>query len=277
MGAGRPPSGAGSRKKGLKRGKARAADSAPRKAFTEDTHAKTGMSQRVIQEEVQIGAMPEAVREEGGITARWGRNPAPALSSQDFLRQDAPGSPRRRRPCPWYGRDSRGAEIKPQFAAMARERMLAGKAADPSANLREGSEPSRKASDDAAAAVNISARSIEAAIGRRYNRAKKPVGSTGGDHRSERANRRNQNGNVDRADGRTRVALAKEHGVGMTTVLRAGKFAAAVETPGASTWTGRPTSPSPSDGARAYRPNPDMARRLIFNIESLIGRNIVLS
>ncbi len=37
---------------------------------------------------------------------------------------------------------------------MARERMLAGKAADPSANLREGSEPSRKASDDAAAAVS---------------------------------------------------------------------------------------------------------------------------
>ena len=215
VGAGRPPSGAGSRKKGLKRGKARAATPAAQKTFTKDTEAKTGISQRTVREEVQIGAMPEAVREEGGITARWGRNPAPALSSQDFLRQDAPGSPRRRRPCPWYGRDSRGAEIKPQFAAMARERMLAGKAADPSANLREGSEPSRKASDDAAAAVNISARSIEAAIGRRYNRAKLPATAKG-----QPRMHRPQNG--DDQLGRAVDRIAKESGVSKNAVERAG-------------------------------------------------------
>ena len=151
---------------------------------------------------------------------------------------------------------------------MARERMLAGKAADPSANLREGSEPSRKASDDAAAAVNISARSIEAAIGRRYNRAKLPATAKG-----QPRMHRPQNG--DDQLGRAVDRIAKESGVSKNTVERAGKFAAAVETPGPSTWTGRPTSWSPSDGARAYRPNPDMARRLIFNIESLIGRKSV--
>ena len=134
-------------------------------------------------------------------------------------------------------------------------------------------ENPRKASDDAAAAANISARSIEAVIGRRYNRAKLPVGGLGGDRKSQAAI--HLHGKRAGEPTRTSARIGREHGIGSVTVERAGKFAAAVETPGASTWTGRPTSPSPSDGARAYRPNPDMARRLIFNIESLIGRKSV--
>ena len=107
---------------------------------------------------------------------------------------------------------------------MARERMLAGKAADPSANLREGSEPSRKASDDAAAADNVSARSTEAVIGRRYNRAKKDAHSRPGNV----GNRKPPDRGV-QTDDRDRSCdkLAKEHGVGSSTVFRAGKFAAA--------------------------------------------------
>lgn len=51
-----------------------------------------------------------------------------------------------------------GARMKEHFAALAKERMLAGKSADPSANLREGTA---KASEEAAALVNVSPRSVE--------------------------------------------------------------------------------------------------------------------
>lgn len=55
------------------------------------------------------------------------------------------------------------ARIKPMFEEDARERMLAGKAADPSANLREGPEPG-KASQRAAIAMGVSSRSVESAV-----------------------------------------------------------------------------------------------------------------
>lgn len=51
-----------------------------------------------------------------------------------------------------------GARLKEHFAALAKERMLAGKAADHSANLREGTA---KASEQAASFVNVSPRSVE--------------------------------------------------------------------------------------------------------------------
>jgi hypothetical protein len=54
-----------------------------------------------------------------------------------------------------------GAKLKEHFAAQARERMLAGKAVDPSPNLGEGSS---KAADQAAAIVNVSRGSVESAV-----------------------------------------------------------------------------------------------------------------
>ena len=50
-----------------------------------------------------------------------------------------------------------GAMLEPMFAELARERQLAGKAPDLTANLREG----REAAEDAAAAVNVSPRSVQ--------------------------------------------------------------------------------------------------------------------
>ena len=51
-----------------------------------------------------------------------------------------------------------GARIKPLFEAEARERMLAGTAPDPGANLPQG-----RVRDQAAAAVNVSPRSVDSA------------------------------------------------------------------------------------------------------------------
>jgi len=53
-----------------------------------------------------------------------------------------------------------GAKLKEHFAAQARERMVSGKALDPSPNLGEGSS---KAADQAAAIVNVSRGSVESA------------------------------------------------------------------------------------------------------------------
>lgn len=63
------------------------------------------------------------------------------------------------------GRAMAGARLKPMFEELARARQLAtlkqNAPASDSANLRERIEPARKASDDAARAVNVSPRSVE--------------------------------------------------------------------------------------------------------------------
>ena len=51
--------------------------------------------------------------------------------------------------------------LKPMFEARARERMLAGKKPDPTANLRDGDRHSREASHQAAAAVGVSGRIVQ--------------------------------------------------------------------------------------------------------------------
>lgn len=52
------------------------------------------------------------------------------------------------------------ARIKPMFEEAAKERMLAGKKVNPSANLRGGTEV-HKAAEDAAKLLNVSPRTVE--------------------------------------------------------------------------------------------------------------------
>ena len=60
------------RKRGLKQGDTRPEIVSARGAFSSDTAAKTGLSDRTIRHEVQIGSMPEAVREGDAGALRFG-------------------------------------------------------------------------------------------------------------------------------------------------------------------------------------------------------------